>query len=106
MGTITQRMARACRAVLLAIALAWIADGSMLFRDFTSSRGFRFLGSTRHNTQNKTLELISETPSFTAKLHSVCAVWAKRKVHWHEGFEIKLVFRMRNPDTTNNGGEG
>jgi len=78
----------------------------MLFRDFTSSRGFRFLGSTRHNTQNKTLELISETPSFTAKLHSVCAVWTKRKVHWHEGFEIKLVFRMRNPDTTNNGGEG
>jgi len=51
------------------------------------------------------MELIKED-SQPNKLHKVCAVWTKRKIHWHEGFEMKLVFRMRSPDASNNGGEG
>jgi len=53
---------------------------------------------------SKTMELISNG-SFSDKRYKVCSIWTKRQVYWHEGFELKLVFRMRN-DTDNNGGEG
>jgi len=52
------------------------------------------------------MEIIKETGTLEQKKHKVCAIWTKRKIYWHEGFEMKLVFRMRVPDNTNNGGEG
>jgi len=94
---------------LLRLAFAWAilacADCALFYKSFSSSRGWRFLGHSRHNPANNTMELISDGP-FDSKLHKVCSIWTKRKIYWHEGFELKLVFRMRTPDSTNNGGEG
>merc|ERR1712166_933555 len=57
-------------------------------------------------SKNNTIELISEKPLLGEKTWEICSIWSKQKVYWHEGFEMRLVFRMRVPDTTNNGGEG
>jgi len=90
---------------LLLAYLSVVAECALFYRDFSSSRGFRFLGYSRHNPINKTMEIIRED-TYANKKHKVCAIWTKRKVYWHEGFELKFVFRMRTPDASNNGGEG
>ena len=84
----------------------------MFYRDFSSSRGFRFLGYSRHNAANKTLELIKEGGSLGNKTvsslpdysscashlfacqHKVCAVWTKRQVYWHE---VNIARQCRTP---------
>jgi hypothetical protein len=92
-------------AALFAISFLIGVEGALFHKDFSSTRGWRTLGYSRHNAVNKTLELISEGP-LAGKKHRVCSIWTKQKIYWHEGFELKFVFRMRTPDASNNGGEG
>lgn len=75
-------------------------------KDFSSTRGWVMYGDVTHNPANKTIQLITEQIMPTQKTWNICSLWSKRKIYWHEGFEMKLVFRMRVPDLTNNGGEG
>lgn len=87
------------------ITLLTIVESALLYKDFSSTRNFKILGHARHNPVNKTMELISEG-SYASKTHKVCSIWTKKQIYWQDGFEIKLVFRMRTPDSSNDGGEG
>lgn len=92
------------QAACACLMLLQCTRAAFYHKDFSSLRGWRLHGDARHH--NKTIELISERTTFPMKTWNICSVWSKRKVYWQEGFEMKLVFRSRVPDGTNNGGEG
>jgi len=91
--------------VVVCISLTQPVESGFYHKTFHSTRGWKFFGSAG-KSKNNTIELISEKPLLGEKTWEICSIWSKRKVYWHEGFEMRLVFRMRVPDTTNNGGEG